>query len=60
MVKLLKETCTVENPYTIHNLHRCYQQYQQEKDTVQFSIEDLVEEGWLISYLGEWRLNAGI
>lgn len=60
MVKLLKSVKNIENPYSMQSLETYYRDFSKEKGETIFSIEELFSEGWLISRLGQWRLNIGM
>lgn len=60
MKELLKSVKEIDNPYSMQTLETYYQDFSKDKGETAFSIEELFSEGWLVSCLGQWRLNIGM
>lgn len=56
MLELLKHAVLPDNVYQIQYLDTAYQNFTK-KESVQFSLKDLFNEGWLIACQGEWLFN---
>ena len=56
---LLKESRILDHFYRMESLRIRYSEYA-EKNKIDFSFEELFEEGWLIECMGEWHFNISL